>query len=78
MKKLKLESIEVTSFETCAGTPPEHGTVHGRDAKPVPPLTLQCQTTPEMDCTYGCSMFTGCVGGCGFTHDADCVPTSFC
>lgn len=75
MKKLKLESIEVTSFETCAAGPREHGTVHGRDAKPAP-ITLHCQpTTPDMDCTFGCSRNTACPEGCVvlLTAEANCV-----
>jgi len=74
MKKLKLESIEVTSFATCADAPRERGTVLARDGKPVPPLTLQCQTTPDMDCTFGCSRDTACPDGCVvFTHDIGCA-----
>ena len=71
MKKLRLESIEVTSFETCAAETQAHGTVHGRDAKPVPPFTLQCQTTPDMDCTFGCSRNTACPEGCVVLLTAD-------
>jgi hypothetical protein len=64
MKKLKLESIEVTSFETCADGPREHGTILGRDGKPVP-ITARCQpTTPDMDCTFGCSRDTSCPETC--------------
>jgi len=74
MKKLKLESIEVTSFATCADAPHGHGTVLGRDGKPAP-FTTQCQpTTPDMDCTFGCSRDTGCPDGCVvFTHDIGCA-----
>ncbi len=75
MKKLKLESIEVTSFETCASGPREHGTVLGRDGKPAP-ITFNCQpTTPDMDCTFGCSHGTGCPDYCSvlLTAPAGCV-----
>ncbi|HYH78741.1 MAG TPA: pinensin family lanthipeptide [Longimicrobium sp.] len=64
MKKLKLDSIEVTSFETSAGETREFGTVLGRDGKPAP-ITTFCQpTTPDMDCTYGCSRDTSCAEAC--------------
>ena len=80
MKKLKLESLEVTSFETGAAGPLERGTVLGRDAKPAPqtfnncPETMfTCPTDPNFDCTYGCSQFTGCDGGCPLTQTVDCA-----
>ncbi|HEX9938333.1 MAG TPA: pinensin family lanthipeptide [Longimicrobium sp.] len=74
MKKLKLDSIEVTSFETSASGTREHGTVLGRDGKPAP-ITAFCQpTTPDMDCTLGCSRDTSCPDACGvlLTADAGC------
>jgi len=80
MKKLKLESLEVTSFETGAAAPLRRGTVLGRDAKPAP-LTFNncpqtawtCPTDPNFDCTYGCSMNTACPEGCVVQLEtADC------
>ncbi|HEU4558947.1 MAG TPA: hypothetical protein VFS20_13900 [Longimicrobium sp.] len=74
MKKLKLESIEVTSFETFAGDTREYGTVLGRDGKPAP-ITALCQpTTPDMDCTLGCSRRLSCPEDCGvlLTVDPGC------
>jgi hypothetical protein len=62
MKKLKLESIEVTSFETSGETPEKTGTVRGNQQAASYPFA--CPTTPEMDCTYGCSHFTACPDGC--------------
>src|SRR5687768_16390199 len=72
MKKLKLESLEVTSFETGAG-PHERGTIRGRSFVPTPPLTFgPCQPTdPNFDCTYGCSQDTGCPENCMFTMSVD-------
>jgi len=70
MKKLKLESLEVTSFETGSAGPLRRGTVLGRDAKPAPstfqcPQTMwHCPTDPNFDCTYGCSMNTACPDTC--------------
>jgi hypothetical protein len=79
MKKLKLESLEVTSFETGSAGPQERGTVNGR-AKPepdtfrnCPETAFHCPTDPNFDCTYGCSYFTGCLENCGLTQDVDCV-----
>ena len=81
MKKLKLESLEVTSFETGAAAPLHRGTVLGRDAKPAPltfnncPQTAwHCPTDPNFDCTYGCSNFTNCPDNCGqLTQTVDCA-----
>lgn len=65
MKKLKLDSFEVTSFETSAIDKQEHGTVLGRDGKPAP-ITVFCQpSTPDMDCTFGCSHLLSCPEDCG-------------
>jgi hypothetical protein len=73
MKKLKLESLEVTSFETgAAGL--ELGTVHGRSIVPTPPTFGPCQPTdPNFDCTYGCSQDTGCPENCMVTVSVDCA-----
>ena len=79
MKKLKLESLEVTSFETGAAGPQVRGTVNGQ-AKPepntfrnCPETAFACPTDPNFDCTYGCSNFTGCLENCGLTQTVDCV-----
>jgi hypothetical protein len=79
MKKLKLESLEVTSFETGAAEPQERGTVHGRAKPPqtnfnCPQTMFTCPTDPNFDCTYGCSYNTACAGGCtGLTETVDCA-----
>jgi hypothetical protein len=74
MKKLKLESLEVTSFETGAARAQERGTVHGRSVEPAPPTFGPClPTDPNFDCTYGCSQDTGCPQNCMFTVTVDCA-----
>lgn len=86
MKKLKLEALEVTSFDTVAGEPNDHGTVHGQMA--APKTYDGCNTSqscPELDCTYGCTLAletacqvsnTGCTVrtycGCRLT-ELDCL-----
>ena len=79
MKKLKLESLEVTSFETGAAGP-LIGTVNGREMPPpqtmrnCPQTMFACPTDPDFDCTYGCSNFTNCPENCGrLTETVDCV-----
>jgi hypothetical protein len=66
MKKLKLESIVVTSFETSHEQPGKAGTVRGNQQVAVAPASypFACPTDPQMDCTYGCSHFTACPDGC--------------
>jgi cytochrome c peroxidase len=64
MRKLKLESLTVESFETAAPASSARGTVvaHG----PKPPTTLQtynidvCGDTMYFDCTLACSHLTHC------------------
>ena len=75
MRKLKLESLSVESFETLV--PPSHGrgTVRGNDGDPSYPQLcvisgdLDCTATPEacgdtayLDCTFVCSEFASCQG----------------
>jgi hypothetical protein len=64
MKKLKLEAIEVTSFETSDEVAVQAGTVRANQ-QPAASYPFQCPTDPAFDCTYGCSQFTGCPNGCG-------------
>jgi hypothetical protein len=68
MRKLKLESLAVESFETVAGTPRLRGTVdaHG-DAQPTPPTTgletydvEACGDTQYFDCSLGCPSIAPC------------------
>jgi hypothetical protein len=68
MKKLKLEDLAVTSFDTIRGRTRERGTVraHGPGTE-VPFGTydiVDCGDTRYFDCTYGCSQNTGCPNGC--------------
>lgn len=64
MKKLKLESIQVTSFETSDEVAGQAGTVRANQ-QPAASAPFYCPTDPQMDCTYGCSQFTGCPDPCG-------------
>jgi hypothetical protein len=66
MRKLKIESLQVESFDTTPVTRQERGTVdaHG---KPGPLETYnvdRCGDTNYFDCTLGCSMNTACPNGC--------------
>jgi hypothetical protein len=64
MRKLKLESLTVESFETAPIATQPRGTVAAH-AKPQP-TTLQtynvdiCVDTMYFDCTLGCSHLTHC------------------
>lgn len=84
MRKLKLESLTVESFQTSAVATQARGTVqaHGK----LQPPTLQtynvdlCGDTMYFDCTLGCSFNTYCAGACGPTQyncvlltDPECV-----
>jgi hypothetical protein len=73
MKKLKLEDLAVTSFETAAAGTRAHGTVLGAAARsdrpgcprPIETYDVQaCGDTQYFDCTFGCSQNTGCPNGC--------------
>jgi hypothetical protein len=80
MKKLKLEELEVTSFETTSGARRERGTVLGHDTEPTVVSGIEtyhvenCGESQYFDCTYGCSMNTDCENTCiGFTQPWECV-----
>ena len=68
MRKLKLESLAVESFQTTPIAQQGRGTVdaHGKPK----PTTLQtydieaCGDTNYFDCTFGCSVNTACPNGC--------------
>lgn len=85
MKKLKLESLEVTSFETSPAAA-GRGTVNANhsDVQPTPPTigpetydVEACGESQYFDCTYGCSVNTDCANTClVFTETWDCVPTA--
>lgn len=81
MKKLKLEELEITSFETTPGGARERGTVLGHDPEPTGSLVIEtydielCGDSQYFDCTYGCSINTDCANTCiAFTETWDCVP----
>jgi hypothetical protein len=72
MKKLKLETIEVTSFETSAAAIEQVGTVQGRGAV-ANATRFACPTDPNFDCTFGCSQHTLCPDTCvPLTRTVDC------
>jgi hypothetical protein len=88
MRKLKLESLQVESFDTSPVAPQARGTVDAHvDPRPTPPTVSidtynpdRCGWTNFFDCTFGCSHFTACDGPCGDTEydcvlltEADCV-----
>ena len=65
MRKLKLESLQVESFDTTAATPPARGTVqgHGAPGSPQETQVYMCTDTVGADCSEGCTYNTceGCV-----------------
>lgn len=75
MRKLKLESLNVESFDTAAAPSFSRGTVQGNDISTpkicqvsnVLPCTDDpdaCGATNYLDCTLACSDFPSCQGGC--------------
>jgi len=72
MRKLKLESVKVESFDTTPATPRGRGTAH---AHQIPTWNAeQCGDTRYFDCTPGCSWDTACPSVCfGQTEDT-CEP----
>ena len=62
MRKLKLESLRVESFETAPNAPHGRGTVNA-NARPGPLDTYnvdRCGDTQYFDCTLGCTVETNC------------------
>ena len=53
MKKLKLEELEVVSFETAGATPGERGTVHANSTMVSGPLCTRLGC-PTQFCTETC------------------------
>jgi hypothetical protein len=88
MRKLKLESLNVESFDTTATAPRLRGTVAGHGntgvsyceicrhsydnvCEPDTYDVVLCGDTRYFDCTYGCTVDTGC---CTVeTQGPDCV-----
>ncbi len=67
MKKLKIEDLEITSFDTTSDTARQRGTVlgAGRTDKPGCIDTYGgCADTEYFDCTLGCSRVTDCAYSC--------------
>lgn len=76
MKKLSLDALEITSFETTPEPVRGRGTVAAhQQVKPLPPSAFgPCEPTDaDFDCTYGCSMDTGCPDNCVIYSNFDCV-----
>jgi hypothetical protein len=73
VKKLKLEDLTVTSFDTTPNEPQTRGTVDGH-AKPTQAfITCACEPTdPNRDCTYGCSRESVCPDNCVLYSDVEC------
>lgn len=66
-KKLKLEDLAVTSFDTAPDGPQVRGTVdaHGKPQPAPPSMFGPCYPTdPNFDCTYGCSRPSACPDNC--------------
>jgi hypothetical protein len=73
MRKLKLESLQVESFDT-APAARQRGTMYAHQQH-VPFETYdveECGDTRYFDCTFGCTMDTGCCTA--ETEGPDCVP----
>jgi hypothetical protein len=73
MRKLKLESLQVESFETALAAR-ERGTMHAHQQHhTIETYDIEeCGDTRYFDCTYGCSINTNCATGCQETS-LDCA-----
>ena len=72
MRKLKLESVKVESFDTTAGAPQTRGTAYAHQVRTW--NAAQCGETNHFDCTPVCSWNTACPSVCfGQTEDT-CEP----
>jgi hypothetical protein len=67
MRKLKLESLKVESFETTQTAPRLRGTVNGHgDPQPTGPIVIEtydvelCGETQYFDCSLGCPSIAPC------------------
>ena len=70
MKKLKLEDLEITSFQTEPNAPQVRGTLKGHQILSPPSFLQPCyETDANFDCTYGCSHDTGCDDTCVVSRD---------
>lgn len=75
MRKLKLESLHVESFETTTGAPRTRGTVQGNAAVPVQPGTgvSECIMCQPWSNDQRCVPQTYDVYACGDTRYFDCT-----
>lgn len=69
MRKLKLESLKVESFQTTPNTPQMRGTVNGHGSiLPSPSTSIEtydpeaCGETQYFDCSLGCPSIAPCDG----------------
>jgi hypothetical protein len=65
MRKLKLDSLNVASFETSSDAPRPAGTVRAHAAaaptyNPCYTWELNCGPTDGLDCTYTCTKMNSC------------------
>jgi hypothetical protein len=83
MLKLKLESLQVQSFDTTAAPPQARGTVqaHAESEDSVCSCyTIDyhlCPDTKYIDCTYGCTYYSACPVTEGtecYTQDPNACP----
>jgi hypothetical protein len=81
MRKLKLESLQVESFETVPAPSISRGTVQGHDVSEEGESVCICQVSDDwfcqtwdyevcgdtnyLDCTLACTDFDSCMGTCG-------------
>ncbi|HEX2080305.1 MAG TPA: hypothetical protein VHG08_21565 [Longimicrobium sp.] len=74
MKKLRLEDLEVTPFETALAGPLFRGTVAGHAKPTLQYYTCACgETDPNRDCILGCSRESACPDNCVVYSDVDCL-----
>ncbi len=74
MRKLKLESLQVESFETAPASR-ERGTMYAHQRPPRPETYGACPDTEYFDCTWSYSVIeTNC---CVWTEGVDC-ETLYC
>jgi hypothetical protein len=65
MKKLKLEELEISSFETLPSAPEARGTLKGHQIQLTPSRLRPCYPTdPNFDCTWTCSHGSDCPDYC--------------
>lgn len=72
MRKLKLELLQVESFQTTTATPRQRGTLYAHQQHCTPSIqtydVLECGETQYFDCSLGCPS----IAPCGLT-EYDCA-----